>query len=122
MHIQLVTYGLGEIGEQQYISLAHELAPQVANAPGLLSAVWLDGAETDTYGIVFFWESHSSMERFTNSPVSQSLFGAFGDVVMEHADVLENLTRQTQPSLQIVPSSAERGSGLPGAASSDSIG
>lgn len=104
MHVQVLTYDRGMMGEQEYIDFAHEIAPRVATVPGLLAAVWFDGAETGSYGGLFFWDDHPSMERFTESPLFQDAFvEQFGDVFSTHADVLENVTRVTQPFLEIVP-------------------
>lgn len=107
MHVQVVTYEAGIMGEQEYIDLAHEIAPRIATVPGLMAAVWLDGSQTGTYGGVFFWDDDASMDRFTSGPLFAAMVEQFGDVLVADAGVLENVTRQTQPALQIIPSFTE---------------
>ena len=104
MYVQLVTYGLEGISEDEYLDVAHGLAPRYAALPGLLAKIWLENPGGNRYGAVYFWEDAESMERFGNSDLFEGDTAEFTDFVFEEFRVLENLTVQTQPVLEIVES------------------
>ncbi len=97
MHIQVVTYELGDVTEEQYLTDCNEIAGQVATLPGLLAMVWLENPEANRYGGLYIWEDRAAMERASTWAHPSAV-----DTSSEDYGVLENLTRQTQPVLQVL--------------------
>lgn len=97
MQIQIVTYELAGVSEQQYLTDCNEVAGGIAGLPGLQAKVWLQNPEENRYGGLYVWESREAMEagRTWAHPDATG-------IVSEDYGVLENLTRQTQPALRIV--------------------
>ena len=102
MHVQIVTYQLNGISEEEYIDVAHDLAPRFASLPGLQAKVWLESPETETYGAVYFWDDEESMERYMASDLFEATNPDFDEVTSDWFSVLENLTEATQPVLEIL--------------------
>ncbi len=67
MHIQIVTFNLRGISENDYRALCEQLAHTFAAMPGLLSKVWLADAATNTYGGVYTWENKAAMAPYLQS-------------------------------------------------------
>lgn len=101
MIVQIVTYRLG-MSEEDYLTVANDIAPGFAALPGLLTKLWLENPETGWYGAVYLWEDEESMERFLRSPLYEGTNPDFVDVASEEFGVLENLTRITQPVVEIL--------------------
>jgi heme-degrading monooxygenase HmoA len=102
MHVQVVTYALEGIQEREYLDISNELAPSFSNVPGLQAKIWLDDPERGRYGAVYFWDDKESMDRFLRSNLFEGTNTEFTDVESEGFAILENLTAQTQPVLDIV--------------------
>jgi heme-degrading monooxygenase HmoA len=102
MHIQVVTYALEGMDENQYLDISNQLAPSFSNIPGLQAKIWLDDPDRDRYGAVYLWEDKESMERFLRSDLFEGTNPEFTDVESEGFSILGNLTAQTQPVLDIV--------------------
>jgi hypothetical protein len=49
MHVQVITFNLKGIGEEEYLKVAESVAPVFADLPGLVSKHWLADAETNIY-------------------------------------------------------------------------
>ncbi len=98
MQIQVVTYELAGVSEQQYLTDCNEVAGAIAGLSGLLAKVWLENPELNRYGGLYVWEGRDAMEAG-----STWAHPAATDVVSEDYGVLENLTRQTQPLLKVLP-------------------
>lgn len=64
MHIQIVTFHLKDLREDDYISLCNQVAPSFAAVPGLISKVFLADREGGTYGGVYTWRDRPAMEAF----------------------------------------------------------
>jgi hypothetical protein len=62
MNIQVITFSLDGLSEQDYLRLIESAAPAFAELPSLVSKTWLANAETDTYGGVYLWQDRESME------------------------------------------------------------
>ena len=103
MHIQVVTFGLNGIDESEYLDAANDVAPRFAGRPGLLAKIWLEDPEQGRYGAIYFWEDRESMERLVHSDLFEAANPEFSDVASEGFTILENLTAQTQPVLEVVP-------------------
>jgi heme-degrading monooxygenase HmoA len=104
MYVQVVTYALEGIQESEYLDISNDLAPSFSNIPGLQAKLWLDDPDRDRYGAVYFWEDKESMERFLRSNLFEGTNPEFTEVESEGFAILENLTAQTQPVLDIVES------------------
>ena len=102
MYVQVVTYALEGMQESEYLDISNELAPSFANIPGLQAKIWLDDPDRGRYGAVYFWDDKESMERFVRSNLFEGTNTAFTEVESEGFAILENLTAQTQPVLDIV--------------------
>ena len=102
MYVQVVTYGLGRIDESEYLDIADELAPRFSGLPGLQAKLWLEDPDLGRYGAIYFWEDRESMERFVRSDLFEATNIDFVEVESEGFGILENLTAQTQPVLEIV--------------------
>src|SRR3712207_6644284 len=73
MHIQIITFSLEGISEQDYLQLIESAAPAFAQLPGLVSKTWLANAETNTYGGVYLWRDRRSMERYEQSDIYKGM-------------------------------------------------
>jgi heme-degrading monooxygenase HmoA len=102
MYAQVVTFALDGMQESEYLDIANELAPSFSNVPGLQAKIWLDDPDRGRYGAVYFWDDKESMDRFLRSNLFEGANAAFSDVESEGFAILENLTAQTQPVLDIV--------------------
>lgn len=102
MHVQIVTFELGNLSEQDYISSAHDVAGQFSSQSGLLAKVWLERPEDGVYGAVYHWRDKESMDRFMRSPLYEGNNSELQDVSSQDFGILENLTRKTQPELELV--------------------
>ncbi len=102
MYVQIVTYNLNGVSEQDYIDIAHQVAPQFNSMPGLLAKVWLGESESNSFGAVYFWEDREAMERFGRSDLFEATYPGFANVVSQGYGVYEHLTKATQPMLDIL--------------------
>ena len=102
MHVQVVTYALDGMPESDYLDIANELAPSFSAIPGLQAKIWLEDPDRGRYGAVYFWEDKESMERFLRSNLFEGTNAEFTGVESEGFSILENLTAQTQPVLDVV--------------------
>jgi heme-degrading monooxygenase HmoA len=102
MHVQIVTYRLAGISEGEYLDVASRVAPEFASMAGLQAKVWLEPLGDATYGAVYFWDDAESMERFMRSDLFEGTNPHFTDVSSRGYQVLENLTKASQPVLSVV--------------------
>lgn len=103
MYVHIVTYNLSGVREEDYIDIAHQVAPQFSAIGGLHAKVWLRNSEKNSYGAVYFWEDRQAMERFEASELFEGTYQGFANVVSEGYEIYEHLTRATQPMLDILP-------------------
>ena len=102
MHVQVVTYALDGMPESDYLDIANELAPSFSAIPGLQAKIWLEDPDRGRYGALYFWEDKESMERFLRSSLFEGTNAEFTGVESEGFSILENLTAETQPVLEVV--------------------
>lgn len=102
MFVQVVTHSLEGISEDEYLDVAHRLAPRTADLSGLLAKIWLENPGGNRYGAIYFWDDLESMERFSDSDLFEGRVPEFTDLNVEEFGVLENLTAETQPVLEIL--------------------
>lgn len=102
MHVQTVTYRLNGISEDEYLDMADAVTTRFTAMGGLLAKLWLEGTDDGTFGSVYFWADAEAMERFSGSDLFEGTSSEFADVTSTSFTVLENLTRATQPVMDIV--------------------
>ncbi|HVL93540.1 MAG TPA: YdhR family protein [Acidimicrobiales bacterium] len=108
MHIQLVTYRLNGISEDQYLDMATTVASRFSSMPGLQAKMWLDGGDGDRFGAVYVWDDQESMDRYCRSDLFEATSDEFTAVESQGFTVLKNLTRLTQPVLDLLPPTTPR--------------
>ena len=68
MHVQIITFNLERLSDEEYRSHCEAIAPAFAQLPGLVSKTWLADAET-YYGGVYLWRDRRSMENYESSDI-----------------------------------------------------
>lgn len=102
MHVQIVTFKLGDLSEEDYISSANDVASQFSSQSGLLAKIWLERPEEGEYGAIYHWRDKESMEQFIQGPLFEGNNSELQDVTSQDFGILRNLTKKTQPELELV--------------------
>jgi heme-degrading monooxygenase HmoA len=98
MNMQVITFSLDGIGEQDYLQLIESAAPAFAELPGLVSKTWLADAQTNTYGGVYLWQDRESMEGYAETDLFKQMAANpnFKDFTKKEFDVPEGPSRITR--------------------------
>jgi hypothetical protein len=118
MHVQIITFKLKGLSDEEYRSHCEAIAPAFTQLPGLLSKTWLANAETNTYGGVYLWRDRRSMESYERSdiyggmlanPHLEGLVARSFPVVEEATEITSNLggVYGSGPGSRLVHSPAE---------------
>jgi heme-degrading monooxygenase HmoA len=104
MHVQVVTFRLNGVTEEQYHEACRDLADTFANLPGLLAKIWLRGPETGTYGGVYLWRDRDAFEDYIKGEVFKAVENdpVLTDVRSVDFGVFSDLTQITQPEVVLV--------------------
>lgn len=103
MHAQIVTYRVDGVSDNDFIEANREFADAMAAVPGLLAKIWLQGTD-GVYGGLYLWRDREAYEAF----LASALWGevrtdtSMLDVVAIDYNVMEELTRVTQPGLKLL--------------------
>lgn len=98
MHVQIVNFHLQDMTEGEFSAMCDELAPAFAEAPGLLSKIWLANRAQNTYGGIYLWANRATFDAFTKS----DLFNAvatnvhFAGITSRDYTIFEAPTRLTR--------------------------
>ena len=109
MHALLLTFTLADMTADEWISAeGPRLAPAFANLPGLLSKVWLADPDTNTFGGIYFWDERGDADRFLSSDLAEAArqHPNLKNLSARRFEVLSELTRLTQPVVEIVRAGA----------------
>lgn len=104
MHLQIVTYRMGNVSEPDFIEANKEFAQMMAAVPGLVAKLWLRGPDEDGYGGVYLWQDRDAYENFLAGDLwaevarDESLL----DLATHDFVVMDDLTRMTRPGLQLL--------------------
>lgn len=103
MHVQIVTYRVADISETEFIEGNREFASMMAAVPGLLAKVWLKAPE-NRYGGLYLWEDKGAYERFFAGELWAEVLAdeSMMDVASQEFEVMDELTRATQPRIKLV--------------------
>jgi hypothetical protein len=64
MHIQIVTYRVEGVSDDDFVEANREFAAAMAAVPGLLAKVWLKEPAGDGYGGLYLWRDREAYETF----------------------------------------------------------
>ena len=97
MHIQIITFSLKGISEEEYAKLAEGASPTFAAMPGLVSKAWLANSETNTYGGAYVWQDREAMEAYAETDIFKAMASNphFEEFTVKDFAVLENGTLLT---------------------------
>jgi quinol monooxygenase YgiN len=98
MHVQIITFNLRGISEQEYRDQVDPIAPAFAGLPGLVSKTWLANPETNTYGGVYVWADKEAMDQYRETDIYRGMLANphFGNVTIRDFSILEGPTRATR--------------------------
>jgi quinol monooxygenase YgiN len=98
MHIQVVTFHLEGLSSEDYLAACNQLAPAIAQVPGLISKTFIANPETNTYGGVHIWRDRQSMDAYRSSELWRTIEGqpAFVGLVSQDFAALEEPSRVTR--------------------------
>ena len=96
-HIQIATFHLRDIDDPGFRALCDQLAPALADIPGMTSKVWLASPQTGTYGGVYTWRDRAAMETYVASDFFNGVLKHpnFANVTSRDFGVLEGPTAVT---------------------------
>lgn len=103
MHVQVVTFGLQGISEEEYHNGCKEETGIFADLPGLIAKIWLRDSAKGVYGAVYLWTTREAYETY----VSGEVFGSIEEdptlasVTSRDFEVFDDLTASTQPGMTI---------------------
>jgi hypothetical protein len=108
MHVQVVTYRLadstGDVSDADFIEANKEFAEMMTAVPGLLAKVWLKNTDEKVYGGLYLWHDQEACESFLESELWESVVtdDSVTDLASHDFEVMEELTKLTEPRLQMV--------------------
>jgi heme-degrading monooxygenase HmoA len=97
MHVQIITFNLKDISEEEYRKVAESVAPAFAGLPGLISKHWLADSETNTYGGTYVWQDREAMRAYAETEIFAAMAANphFENVTVRDFAVLEGPTSVT---------------------------
>ena len=103
VHVQVVTYRIPEMSDDDFMEANQEFAAMMAAVPGLLAKVWLKAPSGSVYGGVYLWRDRQAYEEFLSSELWASVLSddSLTDLDSRDFAAMEELTRLTQPGLDI---------------------
>jgi heme-degrading monooxygenase HmoA len=104
VYVQMVTFGLNGVTEEQFHDFCAGEAATFGALPGLLGKIWLRQPEENTYGAVYLWRDRAAHDDYVQTEVWRSVTRDpnLADVQSRGFEVFEDLTKETQPGLALV--------------------
>ena len=91
MQILIVNFSLEGVTDEQFRAGTLDLAPAVADVPGLRTKTWLAAKDRNTYGGVYLFEDAAALDAYLESPVFAAIRSnpAFVNQTVARFDVLD---------------------------------
>lgn len=104
MHVQVVTFGLNGISDEEYQRASQDETEAFATLPGLVAKIWLRNAESNIYGAVYLWRDRESYDSYIKGDIFKSIISdpSLMNVSSQDFEVIKELTKATQPGLTII--------------------
>lgn len=103
MQVQVATYRIPAMSDEDFVDANREFAEAMAEVPGLLAKIWLKATDGSVYGGVYLWESREAYEDFAAGDLWASVAAddSLSELDSRDFEVMEELSRQTQPGLRL---------------------
>lgn len=104
MHVQVVTFGLEGVSEEDYVEGCKTEVATFANIPGLIAKVWLRNDASKAYGAVYLWREREDYEAYIKGDIWAAVEGdpSLSQVQSQAFEAIEELTRATQPGVALM--------------------
>ena len=104
MHVQVITFGLNGITDEQYVRESEAFTEVFASLPGLVAKIWLRNPDANLYGGVYLWQDRQAYESYIKGEIFHAIETdpTLTNVHSQDFEVIEELTRATQPQEAIV--------------------
>lgn len=104
MHVQVVTFRLNGVSEDQYHTACESETDTFASLPGLLAKIWLRGPEHGTYGGIYLWRDRDACKRYAAGELFDAMRNdpALKNVTSVDFAVFTDLTKATQPEILLL--------------------
>lgn len=104
MYIQIVTFGLNGVTEEEFHDFCAGETATFAAVPGLLSKIWLRQTDGETYGAVYLWRDREAHDDYIRGEIWHSVLADpnLAGVKSVGFEIFEDLTKETQPALALV--------------------
>ena len=111
MHVQIITFQLADLTEEGYREACEGFTAAYAELPGLLAKIWLADPAANTYGGVYLFRDREAMEAYVASDLFATVaaFPHFANIRSTDFAVYEDLTRLTQPGVEVLAGSMASG-------------
>ena len=98
MHIAILDFQLSNLTPEQFRARCDELAPALAQVPGLISKVWLADPTANTYGGVYTWRDRAAFQAFVQGEVVRGMRGdpTIANLTIRDFAVMEGPSRITR--------------------------
>lgn len=108
MHVKIINFNLSDMTVDEYAAACDQLAPAFAELPGLLAKVWLQDRASNTYGGVYLFEDRAAADAYAASQLFATVGAVpnFTNITVADFDVIEPLTRMTQPHIAVLAAAA----------------
>ena len=104
MHVQMINFTLVGMTEEEWRGAGRGMASRYSALPGLLAKIWVANRESNRYGAVYLWRDRAAMEEFNASEFMDRIKSHpnYADITLADFVVLDDLTKETEPGLQVV--------------------
>lgn len=104
VHVQVVTFRLNGVTEDQYHTECEAETDTFASLPGLLAKIWLRDPEAGTYGGIYLWCDRDACNRYAAGEVFDAMRKdpTLKDVTSVDFAVFTDLTKATQPEIPLL--------------------
>lgn len=104
MEAFIITFNLDGMTDEEFKAMGEQAAPAFAAVPGLLAKIWITDPESNTYGGIKLFRDADSLDSYLESDLFKSVAGnpSFVNAKTQRYTVIEELTVNTQPGVQVV--------------------
>ena len=98
MHIAILSFQISNLSSEEFRARCDQLAPALAQVPGLISKVWLADPTANTYGGVYTWRDRAAFQAFAQGDLVRGMQSdpTIANLTVRDYAVMEEPTRVTR--------------------------